>query len=138
MRIEVHGHVEPAGSKQSFYVPKLKRAVTTDANKKAKDWKKEVQKQARAQVPHKLSGAVAVVCYIKRLRPKSHYNSKGQLKPNAPKYPAVKPDASKLFRGTEDALTGIAWEDDAQIVHQLVSKVYSETEGALIYIEAAD
>lgn len=33
------------------------------------------------------------------------------------------PDVLKLARGVEDALTGIVWRDDAQIVNESLSKV---------------
>jgi Holliday junction resolvase RusA-like endonuclease len=50
------------------------------------------------------------------------------------------PDLSKLIRSTEDALTGIAWVDDAQIIeHGPMRKRYAlpgEPEGAHILIEA--
>lgn len=48
----------------------------------------------------------------------------------------VKPDATKLWRSTEDALTGIAWRDDAQISVQVVEKRYGSQSGALIQISS--
>ena len=40
-------------------------------------------------------------------------------------YPAAYPDTSKLVRSTEDALTGLIWVDDAQVVvYTLVAKYY--------------
>jgi Holliday junction resolvase RusA-like endonuclease len=39
--------------------------------------------------------------------------------------PVVMPDATKLLRGLEDALTGVVWHDDAQIVSQHVEKRYA-------------
>lgn len=40
-------------------------------------------------------------------------------------YPAAYPDTSKLVRSTEDALTGVLWVDDAQVVlYTLVAKYY--------------
>lgn len=51
----------------------------------------------------------------------------------------VKPDLSKLIRSTEDALTGVAWLDDAQITdHGPMRKRYvrlGEQTGARITIE---
>lgn len=38
--------------------------------------------------------------------------------------PSVKPDIDKLLRATFDALTGIAWSDDAQVVEVTASKFY--------------
>jgi Holliday junction resolvase RusA-like endonuclease len=47
-------------------------------------------------------------------------------------YPAAYPDTSKLVRSTEDALTGLLWGDDAQVVrYTLVEKLYLGTPGAL-------
>jgi Holliday junction resolvase RusA-like endonuclease len=68
----------------------------------------------------------------------SHYGSgknAEKLKPTAPKFHTVKPDATKLLRSTEDALTGILWRDDAQIARQTVEKSYGERAGAWITVE---
>lgn len=54
----------------------------------------------------------------------------------------IAPDLSKLIRSTEDALTGIAWVDDSQIVeHGRMHKRYQrpgEPTGAHIVIEAIE
>ena len=40
--------------------------------------------------------------------------------------PSVKPDLSKLIRALEDALTGIVWVDDSQVVrYDAIEKVYA-------------
>ena len=58
-------------------------------------------------------------------RPPSHYTSTGKLKRAAPPYPG-KPDLSKLVRAVEDALTGVAYTDDAMIAaYGPVSKRYA-------------
>ena len=67
-------------------------------------------------------------------RPKGHYGKKG-IRASAPAFPATRPDATKLLRCTEDALTesGI-WRDDAQVVEQHAFKVYSEQPETLIEV----
>ena len=60
-------------------------------------------------------------------RPKSHYNAKGQLLKSAPEYPTKKPDLLKLARAVEDALTGIVYAGDEQIVTENLRKRYSDT-----------
>jgi Holliday junction resolvase RusA-like endonuclease len=40
----------------------------------------------------------------------------------------TRPDVLKLARAAEDALTGIVWRDDSQIVHETLAKVYGEPE----------
>lgn len=52
-----------------------------------------------------------------------------------------KPDVSKLLRGIEDAMTGIVWQDDSQVVGADVTKRYAhegETPGVLIMVSTAD
>lgn len=47
-------------------------------------------------------------------------------------YPAAYPDTSKLQRSTEDALTGVVWADDAQVVwYERTGKLYAGFPGAL-------
>jgi Holliday junction resolvase RusA-like endonuclease len=56
------------------------------------------------------------------------------LKPNAPKYPTTRPDALKLARAAEDALTGIIWTDDAVTVDLTIKKRYGELPGVNITV----
>jgi Holliday junction resolvase RusA-like endonuclease len=70
-------------------------------------------------------------------RPKGHFGSGRNadvVKPSAPRYPTVKPDATKLTRAVEDAMTGIVWRDDAQVVDQYVTKVYDEPERVVVTV----
>lgn len=137
----VEGTPAPGGSKSGFYSEKLHRVVIYDAGgKKTKDWKEMVADEARNHfvLPIEKGIPLEILVRFDQRRPKSHYKSDGfTLKPSSPKYPTSKPDATKLLRSTEDALTGIAWRDDAQIIDQHVHKRYAawdEPEGAHIII----
>ena len=57
--------------------------------------------------------------------PKSFRTADGQISPHMRPLHCTKPDASKLWRAAEDALTGILWYDDANIVQQTVDKFYT-------------
>ena len=48
--------------------------------------------------------------------------------------PTVPPDLDKLIRAVLDALTGIAYQDDAQVVELLTSKKYGAEPGVDISI----
>jgi crossover junction endodeoxyribonuclease RusA len=50
------------------------------------------------------------------------------------KEPFKRPDIDKLARAVLDALTGVAYDDDEQVVKLTASKEYAETEGAWIKI----
>ena len=71
-------------------------------------------------------------------RPKGHYKKNGELKPDAERWHANKPDVSKLVRSTEDAMIGTVLLDDSRVSELLVRKIYSAPgqEGAWISVEA--
>ena len=46
----------------------------------------------------------------------------------------TKPDADNVVKAIKDALNGIVWQDDAQVVEVSVIKLYSDTPGAQIDI----
>lgn len=143
----VPGVPRPSGSKQSF-VPVNKhtgqpyrsketgRIVvnTVDASKHGKEWKSIVSSVALTVRPAvALTGPLSVMMVFYMPRLKSHFHTSkahaGQLRDDAPDYHTVKPDTTKLVRGTEDALTGIIWADDACIAVQKNIKVYEDGRG---------
>lgn len=132
----VHGKPEPAGSKRGFV--RGGKVIVTDANRNSRPWKALVTDaaiqammtgdpngQSRVlEIGAPLEGPLrlAITFYVQR--PKGHYNKSG-LRPSAPRYPTVRPDLLKLARGVEDAMTGIIYDDDAQITEELLFKRYS-------------
>lgn len=63
------------------------------------------------------------------------------LRPSADAFPRVKPDSFKLCRAIEDALSGVIWHDDAQIVDHHIFKRYcrgTEQPGVHIVVETMD
>lgn len=66
-------------------------------------------------------------------RPKGHFGVHG-VRRSAPSYPTVRPDSTKLLRPLEDALTGILWNDDSQIVEQIIRKRYGDPPRAEIRV----
>lgn len=51
------------------------------------------------------------------------------------RYPARRPDLSKLARAAEDALLGVLIRDDGQIVRLVAEKLYSDEPGAELLVE---
>lgn len=47
----------------------------------------------------------------------------------------AKPDADNITKAAKDALNGIVWLDDAQVVQSWVSKLYGDTPRVLIEVE---
>lgn len=139
--IVVHGTAAPAGSKRAFPFKKKKGQLgvrVTDANPNSAAWKQEVAHAAKqAYSGDLLAGPLWLTVAFTLPRPKYHYGTgknAGKLKPSAPRFHDKKPDATKLLRGIEDALTGIVWRDDAQVCAQVVTKMYGEAAKAEISI----
>jgi Holliday junction resolvase RusA-like endonuclease len=136
IRFFVPGKPQPAGSKKGFAIKRggqyTGRVAVVDDNDKSRDWKAQVAWTARQARGTPMEGPIELTLQFFMQRPKGHYNAKGLLKPSAPRYPTTKPDATKLLRAVEDAMTGIVWRDDAQIVIQHVSKKYAEPIGVQI------
>lgn len=93
------------------------RLVTKTDSAGLATWTQAVGWAARAaRVPFHPKGlGVAVSVAFEFVRPPS---AKGR------RLPTVKPDADKVLRALLDALTGVAYADDAQVVDVSVSKRY--------------
>lgn len=138
----VHGDAQPAGSKRSFHHKTTGRIVVMDANKNSRPWKTLVAQVAGIEMRGHalLEGPLILQVRFLRVRPKAHYNTKGELSAagRAASRPATKPDATKLIRGVEDALTGIVWRDDAQVCLQMVEKAWADDGGARCEVFVAE
>lgn len=140
----VDGVAKPAGSKRGFAIKKggvyTGRVAIVDANKNSRDWKTDVGIAAHRKAginPELWTGPLHLTLAFVLRRPKCHYRSGKNahlLRDDAPPFPVGMPDATKLVRGVEDALTGILWKDDAQIVTQHVTKRYGDTPGVAIVL----
>ena len=66
-----------------------------------------------------ITGALSLEITFWMPRPKSHYGTgknADKLKPSAPVYHCQDPDGTKMVRAIEDAMTGVIYRDDNQIV----------------------
>lgn len=139
VRFTVYGIPQPAGSKKGFVNPKSGRVIITDDAKNSRPWKNAVADKAVESVNGSglLEGPLWLGVDLYFPRPKGHYGARG-LKPSAPPFPAVRPDVTKLLRAIEDALKGIVWRDDAQVVSQVAVKQYGEPARAEVHIRTLD
>lgn len=126
LELVVYGTPVPAGSKRAFTRKGGGVGVEDTAENRMKPWRAALQAAAGdAMSGHELlQGPLSLHVEFHLARPKGHYGARG-LRPSAPTHPTVKPDTTKLLRGLEDALTGIVWRDDAQIVTQHAEKRYA-------------
>jgi Holliday junction resolvase RusA-like endonuclease len=142
----VVGTPKGMGSKSAFVVRTKGggvRAVVTDAVDKGDAgqakvaWQDAVTAAALMAAPSTpLQGAVRVELVFRLRRPTGQlyppgHKREGQVRGNAPAWPAGKPDVDKLVRATLDAVkvAGV-YQDDARVVHLQARKEYAEPGGA--------
>lgn len=87
-------------------------------------WRSTIALSARFAGANPIDGAVGINITFRVRRPKTVKRE----------YPTVAPDLDKYIRGCLDALTGICYTDDSQVVDISSRKVYSDTPGADIKI----
>jgi len=142
----VLGRPQPAGSKRAIPFKRkdgnLGINVKDDA-KRSRPWKDSVAAAAHECLDGAppLEGALYLEVDFFFQRPAAHFGSGRNsqiVKPSAPRFPSVRPDVTKLLRAVEDALTGLAWRDDAQVVVQQARKKYGTPERAEVLILSVD
>lgn len=129
----VPGKPATAGSKRGFVLRRRDGSLVTRGNgtpvvnivendRRSKDWRGDIKRFANDEYTGPmLTGALCLTLTFFLERPKFHSGKRGLL-PSAPVHPIVKPDLLKMARAVEDALTGVLWSDDAQIVTELLKK----------------
>lgn len=132
----------PQGSKSFTGIRSTKTGgrapILVESSKKVRPWREAVADAATAAL-YRLPAAQRLAFPLSGpLRAEMVFTLKPPARIPAERYadgvpyPAAYPDTSKLVRSTEDALTGILWKDDAQVVrYGLVEKLYLDTPGAL-------
>lgn len=134
MNIFVPGVPIPKGSTKAFPFKrkngKMGVAVTA-ANSKTKPWQAQVAEIAKREMDWNgavWKGAVYLTVHFFMPRPKSL--SKRVI------FHLKKPDLDKLLRSIKDALKGIAYVDDSQVVTTMCTKCYAVGQvGANIFVE---
>ena len=142
LRIFVPGTPVAKGSTHAF-VNKGK-AITVQTNaKKQKPWASLIALTAQQGWTGGLyEGPVRVTLCFRFTRPKSHFRTgkfAAMPKPGAPVCKLSVPDLDKLTRCVLDALTGVVWVDDKQVVGCQASKGYEHLRpGVHIIVERFD
>jgi Holliday junction resolvase RusA-like endonuclease len=67
------------------------------------------------------------------VRPKSHYLANGKLNPRTA-LPTPPGDSSNYLKGVEDALNGIAWNDDVQVGRHVLEKAYGKEARTIVTV----
>ena len=108
--------------------PRFTRTGHAYTPKKTSDFEKKIAWMAKARlqscgIVKPIQSAIELEATFFLAKPKSVKNRD---------YPVVKPDLDNLLKAVLDALNGILYEDDKQIVRIVASKAYAESPAILI------
>lgn len=136
IKFTVYARPEPQGSTKGFLLKgkwgQKDRVILTSANKKLKPYRQELTNTAmvtlsdtgtqRPMAAKQIPISITLDFYFEK--PTSVSKKRSHI--------SVKPDLDKICRSTIDALTGIIYQDDAQIVELSARKHYGLPERAEI------
>jgi crossover junction endodeoxyribonuclease RusA len=135
----VYGKPAPQGSKRH-----LGKGVMVESSNRVKPWRQDIKHAAERLLPKTWHAILPMRLKVSFLfaRPQSHYRANGQLKPSAPRYCTTRiGDLDKLVRALCDALQGLCYLDDSQIIEINATRRYAsidERPSAIVTIEALD
>ena len=128
--LQVVGKPATQESKQAGVNPHTGRAFIREDNPRVKTWRGDIRELAskvmEAEVRSPYIGRVALDVEVVMGRSASHLLRDGfSLASNAPMWPRY-PDLDKTLRAVLDALTGIVYLDDSQVVAMRAFKRFSD------------
>ena len=126
----VYSRPAPQGSKKIIF----NRLI--ESSQRVKPFRRDVHKVAEKSIPldWDMSRPMHVTYLFQFARPKSHFTSTGKLSRTAPERPTGRNigDIEKLARAVSDALTGVVYHDDSQVVEMDLRKTYDDQDLVLI------
>jgi crossover junction endodeoxyribonuclease RusA len=133
---DVYGVPAPKGSTKAMPHRATGRIIVTETNKHTRPWAALVTDAAKqaagGAIAFTRGAAVHLTVTFILPRPASL--------PKRVQHHTKKPDLDKLTRALKDALTGVVWQDDSQVVHVAAHKRYAgldEMPGARVAVEQA-
>jgi Holliday junction resolvase RusA-like endonuclease len=127
---------DPVGKQRARYAKRgnFVQTYTPDKTRNYESLIKEAAIEAMG-TSEPLETPVTLYLYIRAPIPKSLPKKRIEACLNGLEKPIKKPDASNVLKSVEDAMNGVVYKDDSQIVNIHVSKVYSSVSGIDVCIK---
>ena len=126
----------PVGKQRARYAKRgnFVQTYTPDKTRNYESLIKEAAIQAMGS-NEILETPVNLYLYIRAPIPQSYSKKRSEACLNGLEKPIKKPDASNVLKSVEDAMNGVVYKDDSQIVNIHVAKVYSSVAGVDICVK---
>jgi len=123
--------------------PKFTRRGHAYTPKKTKDYEEAVRLAFMAQTSEQMpvygkDTPLVVRATFAKSVPKSYTKKRREACLSGKVLPTVKADLDNYLKGVLDALNGLAWEDDSQIVMTVAEKIYAEEPYVTVTIGTVD
>lgn len=132
VHFEVPGPPQPQGSMRPMISRTTGLAMVKSDNVRLRSWRGEAAWEASHAKPigmcEPFAGAVKVSVQFVFVRPKS-------VTPTRRPSHTVKPDIDKLTRALFDAMSGIVFRDDAQVIQVFAMKTYGPEAKTIVSVE---
>ena len=127
---------DPVGKQRARYA-KRGNFVQTYTPDKTRNYEALIKEAATEAMGNSeiLETPVNLYLYIRAPIPKSLPKKRIEACLNGSEKPIKKPDASNVLKSIEDAMNGVVYKDDSQIVNIHVTKVYSSVPGVDVCIK---
>lgn len=126
IRIIITGDPVAKGRPRTVKLPD--GSITTHTPKKSRRWEQDARMVAREQVGDMAlhQGAVGIRVVAAFSIPKGWTKWKVEAALKGKVCHTVRPDGDNILKAVKDALNGIIWRDDSQVVRATVEKRYSD------------
>lgn len=131
---------EPQGSGRAMLIGGKARYIATSSNKQGKrmrSYRQQVHSAALTRLEAMNRATPAFEKHVPVHLEIAFFFERPKSAPRMRQNPVVKPDIDKLLRATLDALTGVLFHDDAQVVEVVTRKLYG-SEGVIIHATTLD
>ena len=127
--------VDPVGKQRARYAKRgnFVHAYTPDKTRTYEFLIKEAGIEAMGS-SEPLETPVSLYLYIRLPIPKSYSKKRTEACLSGLEQPTKKPDSSNILKSVEDALNGVVYKDDCQIINHHITKVYASQGGVNICI----
>ena len=128
--------VDPVGKQRARYARRgnFVQTYTPDKTRNYETLLKEAAIEAMGS-SEPLETPVSLYLYIRVPIPKSYSKKKVEACLNGSEQPMKKPDSSNVLKSVEDAMNGVVYVDDCQIINHHITRVYSTQSGVDICIK---
>ena len=116
---------------------KLRDRTIVYTPKKTRDYEREIATAYRTQCSGMFSGAVAIEIHAYYEIPKSASRKRVLDMVSDRERPTKKPDGDNIAKAVCDALNGVAYKDDSQVVDLTVRKYFSKFPHIQVFISEA-